>query len=791
MEINGFLKKIENLQLWIIKIIIFIIPFIPLYVSSSIVFPYITGKNFAFRILVEFAAALWIGLIVTNKEYRLRNSAIVSSILIFTVIVGLADLFGVSPYISFWSKYERMEGYITILHLVLYFFIVKSIFRTKKEWRIYLNIFIVVSILVGIFAVSFHISEIPANSEDRVMALRYAMEYGTRLHGTIGNPPFLASYLLLSLSLALILILSAKKLSIKFFYIFTVIFNSIVIYYTASRGAILAGIFGIIIFVLFYFYCKTDMPKERRIKIVALLFLGIIIVVTGIFIVIGNIDFVKQDKILSRFTSMLSDESAKTRFTAWGMAWEGIKERPILGWGQENFVGVYTVNTIPFVDAQIWIDRAHNVIIHWLINAGILGLLSYLAIFISTFYAAWKAFKERIITKNESIIIITALIVYFIHNLFTFDTINTYLIFFTLVAYIDNLESVESESYSSVKTDIDPIKNGLQYIGATLLALMILCSVFYYVNYKPLRQIQLLSQIIRNLPEYVSFTTLLDDFNKALSYKTFGDSDIRGRMNRVSRLILRNKYLKQDGALNFIEATIRELDKDMVLHRHNLEYLTNTIIFVKMMALYDNYFIEKVEDLISKCMIVNPEYQWLYMAMSEINILNKDYERAFANVKKIVDYDPQDDKKQFKLALAAIYASKEKIARRSLENVKKIRMAENSNIASGIESVFSAADLYALAQVYNETADYQKSIQYYKELINVMSYKDQIHISRDWQFRRSVSIANIHFETALTYISLNNWADALKEAEKAAAIDPENFGGKAGELIELLNNKIK
>ena len=126
-------RKIDDIFVWAIKGIIFLIPVLPLCVTTSMVFPYVTGKNFAFRILVEFAAALWLALISSNKDYRLRNSAITLSIFIFAFVVGLADLFGVSPYNSFWSNYERMEGYITILHLVLYFLILRSVFRSRKD----------------------------------------------------------------------------------------------------------------------------------------------------------------------------------------------------------------------------------------------------------------------------------------------------------------------------------------------------------------------------------------------------------------------------------------------------------------------------------------------------------------------------------------------------------------------------------------------------------------------------------------------------------------------------------
>src|SRR4030067_1294647 len=145
-------KRIENFYLWSIKILILLISFLPLYVSSSMVFPYITGKNFAFRILVEFAAVLWLGLTILSKEYYPRNSTILLVVLIFIFVVGLADLFGINPYNSFWSNYERMEGYINILHLALYFLIIKSVFRTRKDWMIFFNLLVIVGLLVSIYA---------------------------------------------------------------------------------------------------------------------------------------------------------------------------------------------------------------------------------------------------------------------------------------------------------------------------------------------------------------------------------------------------------------------------------------------------------------------------------------------------------------------------------------------------------------------------------------------------------------------------------------------------------------
>lgn len=72
--------KIKFLK-WAMYACLAIIPFLAFYVSgfgfgaewNSMLFPYITGKNFAFRILVEIAAAAWIMLMILDKNFRPKN----------------------------------------------------------------------------------------------------------------------------------------------------------------------------------------------------------------------------------------------------------------------------------------------------------------------------------------------------------------------------------------------------------------------------------------------------------------------------------------------------------------------------------------------------------------------------------------------------------------------------------------------------------------------------------------------------------------------------------------------
>jgi hypothetical protein len=55
---------------WIAISALFAIPFIVFIIATSLFFPYITGKNFMFRFLVEIAGGAWLGAALLNPAYR-------------------------------------------------------------------------------------------------------------------------------------------------------------------------------------------------------------------------------------------------------------------------------------------------------------------------------------------------------------------------------------------------------------------------------------------------------------------------------------------------------------------------------------------------------------------------------------------------------------------------------------------------------------------------------------------------------------------------------------------------
>src|ERR1700744_709349 len=194
----------EKILRWIVLIGIFITPFICLVVSTWLFFPYITGKNFLFRVIVEAITFCWLGLCLINPKYRPRSNWIFGSFLIFIVIMAIADAQGVNPFKSFWSNFERMDGWVTIAHLFCYTVVAACVINAEKLWRRLFELSIAISVFVDLWGFS-QILGVVSLGQGGTAGL------GARIDATFGNPIYLAIYMLFHLFLAALLIYQSGK----------------------------------------------------------------------------------------------------------------------------------------------------------------------------------------------------------------------------------------------------------------------------------------------------------------------------------------------------------------------------------------------------------------------------------------------------------------------------------------------------------------------------------------------------------------------------------------------------
>ena len=182
--------------------------------DSTWLFPFITGKNFTFRILVEIAVVFWALLALVDKSYRPRFSWLLPALASLAGIMLVANLLGESPAKSFWSVFERMDGYVTLIHWVLLTVVLGSVLKDKRinflgfkttAWQVFFGAVLMASILV-VFTALEQIGGTKATTQ------------GVRINSTLGNAAYMAIYMLFMFGIAFSAMVKSRSFSWRITY---------------------------------------------------------------------------------------------------------------------------------------------------------------------------------------------------------------------------------------------------------------------------------------------------------------------------------------------------------------------------------------------------------------------------------------------------------------------------------------------------------------------------------------------------------------------------------------------
>jgi O-antigen ligase len=381
-------------------------------------------------------------------------------------------MFGVNPSNSLWSNFERMEGFVTHIHLFVLTLILLSLRLTEIEWRRALQIQLAAGVCVLLYSIGEYTT---INAK-----LAAGEAVGRRLAATLGNPAYLAIYSAFNVFIALILaakIKVKKTISIaKVVYIGIALLHLFVLWQTQTRGTILGLVAGLGVVLLWILWKNRSNQKVRNISLIGI---ALFATVFFLFISIKETAFVQNNPTLKRLADIeLGEQTVRSRIMIWQMSFEGVKERPILGWGQDNFGYVFAKHYNPeMFDQEQWFDRSHNVFFDWLIAAGVLGLLAYLSLYGVSIYSIITNRHSRF-SNTEQALLLGLLVTYFIHNIIVFDNLISYISFFALFAYIHTDTRITKIAYSKRKV------TSTVYVVFAITAIS-MSIVLYHIVYKP------------------------------------------------------------------------------------------------------------------------------------------------------------------------------------------------------------------------------------------------------------------------------------------------------------------
>ncbi|WP_195267587.1 O-antigen ligase family protein [Eubacterium sp. 1001713B170207_170306_E7] len=242
------------------------------------------------------------------------------------------------------DRYINMSFVFSYIIWLGLFLLISVNTYTKKEINYLCNCYI-----LGALIITFLIFKQNVNYESFSSRLTIQLK-----NGDLADPNMLALFLVVPCILSFINILCIKKKSLKIVYCISSIVIILGIFFTGSRGSIIAITIGLI-FIFYEFYLKGN-PNALKLIFKVLLILSLILV---LFFIIKF--YLPQDVYKRIFVSSYNDMSNQIRIERWLYGLRAMKESPVFGYGfqdnldvLERIVGVYSSPHNSFI--VIWME---------------------------------------------------------------------------------------------------------------------------------------------------------------------------------------------------------------------------------------------------------------------------------------------------------------------------------------------------------------------------------------------------------------------------------------------------
>lgn len=643
---------IEKFFYNIIRAGLFLILFVPLYINKASIFPFVVPKTMAFVIIVEALLIFYLPLAFFSKRYRPKTSSLFWAVTVMFAVVILASIIGINPYKSFWSTFERMGGVFVFVHYYAFFLILVGVLKRRDEWFYLMRGAVTVGIIMSLYGIG------------QKIGISSLVESGvSRVGGTIGNPIFLAAFLMFSLAFAIILITDHKEnIGWKYIYGFAIGVETLTIIFTASRGVIIGILGGLFVFATLYLLFHKKTPYRKY-------FVGVIIFLVFFVIflfAVRNTQFINNVAILDRLSTVFRGfPEIQARVYAWEIGLNGWQERFLLGWGAENYNVVYNkyFNPLTMVSAgsEVWFDRAHNIIFDWAINSGFAGLSAYLVgtLFLPL-YLLYRLMMKR---EDENFVYyavpFTFLVAYFFQNLFVFEMVSSYLMFFLMLAFICYLttEIKNDLAVNNQKTARKKYNFIRPSLGVAVITAIIFIIVFFKIDIKILRAADSAGQATQTMyyslidPTKVSAAAALNLVQESLAYNTFGNAELRMRLvNYIvqvsDRLIFSNNadQASAEKIASYLNYALGEVQKNIDKYPDDVRhYLDRGRLNIKLglidKANNSEYF-KLAEEAYNKALALSPGRQQVYYELINLYMVQGRIEEALVNTNKAIDLNP-------------------------------------------------------------------------------------------------------------------------------------------------------
>ena len=486
-----------------------------------------------------------------NKPPQLKivNWSVVNYAIVAILITqALATITSIHPYTSFWGYYTRYhQGLATTICYTIIYFAAHQYLVNKSTQKI-IKISVITSFFISLYAI------LERLGIDKTL---WVQDVQNRVFSTLGQPNWLAAYLLPNIFLTLYLLQRAKNISPLHYFVFATL--SVALLFTKSRSGFLAFGFSYLTYWLLlarqfsFARIKTELITYSLLLILPLLIFGTPFT-PSLFSLKSRIWNLESSTpptpdITTQGTALENGgtESGDIRKIVWTGALDLIKKYPLLGTGPETFAYTYYwARPIAHNLTSEWdflYNKAHNEYLNIAAGSGMVGLLAYLYFHYAVFSASFTLIpKSKKINQDQDDdlrhfypVLGASIVAFAVTNFFGFSVIPVYLTMTFLATFPTTMTNQQSSSPISYL--LSPI-----FILFLLYPANLFLADLAYANGKKLQDAGSHAKALPLFQKATAARPGLDLFHSALAetYGNLGQTELA--IQEVNTLYKQNPY---------------------------------------------------------------------------------------------------------------------------------------------------------------------------------------------------------------------------------------------------------
>ncbi len=722
----------------LVKFILIASFILPLGYTTWTIYPSHFGKTAIFQMAISIALALAYYVVILRQKRVIKLDLADYLVLAFTGASFISLLLGDNFTRGFWGDQSRTQGIFTWLHFIAFYFLLRQFLTTSKDW------FRALAVVLAVSA----ISSLIAWLGPFIPGLAQFIQPG-RLSGLIGNPIFFGNYLLLPIFFGGFAYYYFRDYGWRWLWPVISLLNLFTLLASRTRGPLVGLAAGVLVIVLVLIFLG-----RRRARLVGSLLLAATAAILILGYMVPAFKAALPDKAEFVFSISPSASTGQTRLMAWQIALKSWQERPLFGHGPESYQNVfdrlYNPEFLKFSFSETVWDQPHNYSLEILSSRGLVGLILYWTLIAVLIIYLWRLIRVSTgVGRLGYIFLLAGLVGYMVQLTFSFETTNSWQLWWVLIALIIWLR--QGAGLAPL-----PARRSLFEVGLVLVVLLSAASLYF--NY----------QMLRN--SY--YTSLARDAATVESVYYWQKFALKALASPAPFIWETAFFLTKDLAIidgsdkldrEVISATGPKLENiwlaalakypDIYLYKLWLAQL-----YTFMGQYLDQSYYAKSEQVFLEAWQINKGRQSVPLLLSKAYFLQGKIDESVKILQELVTQDPSYEQPHWFLGLALVRADRRSEGIAELEKGRGFGLSFKGNFPY-------------LIDIYAQEKQYDKIVPLYQNLI-AQEPENYINYAR----------------LAATEAALNNKEAALVNIEKAVSLNPA-LSAEAEQFIK--ENKLK